>query len=161
MFPDYRPPDNLLQIRTGVLSDCRRAKERGKTLTILSFAPLLGPAVVPITGGFIPQHTTLQWILWAGTIFDAVVQIVAFFFLWETFEPLLARKALTLRKSTSDPRLRTVYWAMIRTPGQLLRINKMRPPTTMAKHVVAQVVTFYGRTGFGVLYMMLADCATL
>lgn len=42
-----------LALGGGVLSDCWRAEERGKSISIYSLAPLLGPAVGPIAGGFI------------------------------------------------------------------------------------------------------------
>jgi MFS family permease len=42
-----------LALGGGLLSDCWRAEERGKSISIYSLAPLLGPAVGPIAGGFI------------------------------------------------------------------------------------------------------------
>lgn len=42
-----------LALGGGVLSDCWHAEERGKAISIYSLAPLLGPAVGPIGGGFI------------------------------------------------------------------------------------------------------------
>ena len=42
-----------LALGGGMLSDCWHAEERGKAVSIYSLAPLLGPAVGPIAGGFI------------------------------------------------------------------------------------------------------------
>lgn len=42
-----------LAIGGGILSDCWHAEERGRAISIYSLAPLLGPAVGPIAGGFI------------------------------------------------------------------------------------------------------------
>lgn len=54
-----------LALGGGVLSDCWRAEERGKSISIYSLAPLLGPAVGPIAGGFIamkvnPNHDAVK-----------------------------------------------------------------------------------------------------
>lgn len=46
-----------LAIGGGLLSDCWRAEERGKAISIYSLAPLLGPAIGPIAGGFITENT--------------------------------------------------------------------------------------------------------
>jgi MFS family permease len=42
-----------LALGGGLLSDCFRPEERGKSMSVYSIAPLLGPAVGPIAGGFI------------------------------------------------------------------------------------------------------------
>jgi multidrug resistance protein len=47
-----------LALGGGVLSDLFTAEERGKAISIYSLAPLLGPAVGPIAGGFITENTT-------------------------------------------------------------------------------------------------------
>ena len=51
-----------LALGGGVLSDCFRAEERGKAISIYSLAPLLGPAVGPIAGGFIAEKSTWRWV---------------------------------------------------------------------------------------------------
>ena len=47
-----------LAIGGGVLSDTFFPEQRGKAISIYSLAPLLGPAIGPIAGGFIAQNTT-------------------------------------------------------------------------------------------------------
>ena len=47
-----------LALGGGVLSDLFTAEERGRAISIYSLAPLLGPAVGPIAGGFITERTT-------------------------------------------------------------------------------------------------------
>jgi len=73
-----------LQIGGGVLSDCWRAEERGLAISIYSLAPLLGPAIGPIAGGFITQNSTWRWAFYATSIADAIIQIFGLFFLRET-----------------------------------------------------------------------------
>ena len=79
-FADF----NNWQIGGGVLSDCWRAEERGLAISIYSLAPLLGPAIGPIAGGFITEKTTWRWAFYATSIADAVIQIFGLFFLRET-----------------------------------------------------------------------------
>ena len=49
-----------LALGGGVLSDCWHAEERGKAISIYSLAPLLGPAVGPIAGGFIAMKVNIN-----------------------------------------------------------------------------------------------------
>jgi multidrug resistance protein len=76
-----------LAIGGGVLSDLFRAEERGRAISIYSLAPLLGPAIGPIAGGFISMKTTWRWVFRATTIADAAIQIAGLFFLQETYPP--------------------------------------------------------------------------
>jgi MFS family permease len=50
-----------LAIGGAVLGDCFPPDQRGRAISIYSLAPLLGPAIGPIAGGFISQNTTWRW----------------------------------------------------------------------------------------------------
>lgn len=87
----------------GLLSDCWAPEERGTANGVYVLAPVLGPAVGPILGGWVAERSTWRWIFWSTTIADAVVQVVAFFLLPETFAPTILRsRAKRLRKQTGD-----------------------------------------------------------
>ncbi|MCJ1444953.1 MAG: hypothetical protein MMC23_005457 [Stictis urceolatum] len=148
-------------VSAGVLSDCWRPAERGKSLAILNFAPLLGPALGPIIGGYITQATTWRWIFYSIAIFDGVLQFFATFFLWETYDPvLLERKARKLRKSTGNPHFRTIHDSISVSPAQKLRTSLIRPLRILV-HPVCQLLTLYGAFGFGTLYILLSSFASL
>jgi multidrug resistance protein len=70
-----------LAIGGAVLGDCFNPEQRGRAISIYSLAPLLGPAIGPIAGGYITQNTTWRWIFWATTILDVLIQISGLFFL--------------------------------------------------------------------------------
>ncbi|KAK3060197.1 hypothetical protein LTR53_020190, partial [Teratosphaeriaceae sp. CCFEE 6253] len=52
----------------GVLGDIWLPQERGKAMALYSLAPLLGPAVGPIAGGFIAQYSTWRWVFYSTSI---------------------------------------------------------------------------------------------
>ncbi|KAF5370308.1 hypothetical protein D9758_006889 [Tetrapyrgos nigripes] len=88
-----------LAIGGGILGDMWLPKERGKAAALFSLAPLLGPAIGPIVGGWVAEKSTWRWVFYATTIADGVVQFLGFFFLKETYVPvLLARKAEDIKK---------------------------------------------------------------
>ncbi|KAJ5215826.1 MFS transporter [Penicillium cinerascens] len=103
-----------LAIGGGVLSDCWNADQRGKAVGIYSLAPLLGPVVGPIAGGFIAETSSWRWVFWSTSIAGAVIQLFGLAFLPETYTPtLLKRRAKTLRKESGDLRYYTEFDSMI------------------------------------------------
>lgn len=97
----------------------------------------LGPEVGPVVGGFINQFTNWRWSFWVLLIWAGLQWILIFFFVPETYAPvLLRRKAQGLRKETGDARwcapiekmnrsvAKTVLWSCIR-PFQLLFFEQM------------------------------------
>ncbi|TFY74084.1 hypothetical protein EWM64_g9928 [Hericium alpestre] len=99
-----------LSIGGGVLSDLWKPEQRGQAIAVYSLAPLLGPVVGPIAGGWIAEKSTWRWVFWSTTIADAVVQGFGLIYLRETYAPILLewktrrlRKELGLSASDKNP----------------------------------------------------------
>ncbi|KAI9885714.1 MAG: hypothetical protein M1823_002479 [Watsoniomyces obsoletus] len=141
----------------GVLSDCWRAEERGRAIAIYSVAPFIGPVAGPIVGGFITQNVSWPYIFWAVSIADAVVQLIGFFFLQETYAPkILADKAKRLRRKTGNAKLHTEW----QHPGQglrhVLRKNLVRPFIMLSTQPAIQTLALYRAYFYGVKYLILS-----
>ena len=90
-----------MQITGPAMADIYRAGDRGKSLAISTLAPYLGAAIGPIVGGYVSQDVSWPWLFWVVSIFDAVLVILGFFFIHESYAPvLLARKARRLTAAT-------------------------------------------------------------
>ena len=78
--------DDLLFRQAGgaVLGDMWPPEERGKSVVIYSLAPLLGPVVGPIAGGWIAERSTWRWVFWSTSIAAFLVQIVGLWTLKES-----------------------------------------------------------------------------
>ena len=72
------------QVGGGMLSDLWNADKRGKAISVYSLAPLLGPAVGPIAGGFIAEYSKWQWVFWSITVANGVVQVLGFLLMRES-----------------------------------------------------------------------------
>lgn len=162
-FPSYSPSRSASiliwsQIGGGVMSDCFRAEERGRAVSIYSLAPLLGPAVGPIAGGFIAENTTWRWCFFSTSILTGVIQFVGLFILQETYGPaLLNRKAKKLRKETQDPSWHTEYEDANRTLTSLLSTSLRRPFILIATQPIIQVLALFMAYIYGLMYLMLAS----
>ncbi|KAF2131832.1 MFS general substrate transporter [Dothidotthia symphoricarpi CBS 119687] len=146
-----------LAIGGGVLSDCFHAEQRGKAISIYSLAPLLGPAIGPIAGGFISENTTWRWCFYSTTIFTAMVQCFGVFFLQETYAPkLLAWKRDKLRKETGNTELHTEFDSPDRTLLKTIQIAMQRPFKLLFTQPIVQVLAAYMAYLYGLMYLMLS-----
>ncbi|KAF2460448.1 MFS multidrug transporter [Lineolata rhizophorae] len=151
-----------LAIGGGVLSDCWKSEERGKSLALYSLAPLLGPAVGPIAGGFITQNTSWRWTFHAITITDAIIQLVGLFLLQETYGPkLLKNKADRLRKETGNVNLHTEFESPDRTLIKLLATSFQRPFRMLATQPIIQLLALYMAYIYGLMYLVLTTYPVL
>lgn len=151
-----------LALGGGVLSDMWHAEERGKSISIYSLAPLLGPAVGPIAGGFIAEKTTWRWVFWATSIVDSGIQVMGFFLLRETFAPkLLGIKAKRLRKETGNDAWHTEWENPDRTLGNVLRTALIRPFRLLGTQPIVQVLALYMAYLYGLMYLVLSTFPTL
>ncbi|KAG5761438.1 hypothetical protein H9Q72_010467 [Fusarium xylarioides] len=142
----------------GVLSDCWRKEERGTATAIYSLAPFLGPAVGPIAAGYLTQHLNWRWIFWVVSIADAVVQILAFLFLQETYPPkILKVKVRKLRKSTGNRLLHTEFEQRDRSFISLLLTNLKRPFKMLFTQPAIQITALYRAYLYGLMYLVFAS----
>ncbi|KAF7596684.1 hypothetical protein BBP40_000607 [Aspergillus hancockii] len=152
-----------LAIGGGLLSDLFMPEERGKSIAIYSLAPLLGPAVGPIAGGFITENTSWRWIFYATSIADGVIQVLGMIFLRETYTPvLLKRKAKRLRSKTGDLAYQTESEkSNNQTVFQILRVSLVRPFRLLITQPIVQFLAVYMAFIYGLMYLVLSTFPTL
>ncbi|KAF5865391.1 hypothetical protein ETB97_004208 [Aspergillus alliaceus] len=144
-----------LAIGGGVLSDCFTPEERGKSIAIYSLAPLLGPAVGPIAGGFIAERTTWRWVFYATSIADGIIQILGLFFLRETYAPKILRiRAKKMREETGDLSFQTEAERQNKTLPEVLRTALIRPFRLLTTQPIVQALAIYMAYVYGILYLM-------
>ncbi|KAI4165240.1 MAG: hypothetical protein LQ342_001108 [Letrouitia transgressa] len=151
-----------LAIGGGVMSDCWRPEQRGRAISIYSLAPLLGPAIGPIAGGFITENTTWRWAFYATSIADALIQLSGFFFLRETYPAkLLHIKANKLRAETGNADLHTEFEHPERSLTNTLRTAIVRPFKLLGTQPIVQVLAIYMAYLYGLMYLVLATFPVL
>lgn len=144
------------------MGDCFRPEERGRAIAVYSLAPLIGPAVGPIAGGFISENTTWRWIFYATSIVDGAIQVGGLFLLQETYAPtLLQKKAMKLRKETGDSSWHTEYDDPDRSIVKVLSTSFQRPFRLLATQPIVQVLALYMAYIYGLMYLMLASFPSL
>jgi hypothetical protein len=110
------------------------------------------------------EYTSWRWCFWVIVLANIVVQVIAFFFLRETYAPrLLQLKARALRASTGNPKLQT-KWEQSdddRTLIGLLRIALSRPWVMLGTQPIVQLFALYQAFNFGTLYLLISSFPAL
>ncbi|RMY75434.1 hypothetical protein D0862_13931 [Hortaea werneckii] len=127
----------FLSVAGGTVGDMFTKDKLSAPMVVYTASPFVGPQVGPVVGGFINQFADWQWSFWVLLIWAGVMWTLIFFFVPETYAPVLLRqKAVMLRKETGDDRwqapierlqrsvAKTVLWSCIR-PFQLLFFEQM------------------------------------
>ncbi|OKL57697.1 hypothetical protein UA08_07061 [Talaromyces atroroseus] len=152
-----------LTIGGGVLGDLFPPEQRGKSMAIYTLAPLLGPAVGPIAGGFISENIPWRWIFYTTSIADGILQLTSLLLLRETYAPKLLRdKARSLRKATGDLEHQTeaereshgTFWGK-------LRVSLVRPFRLLATQPLIQFLAVYMAFLYGLVYLVLSSFPSL
>ncbi|KAF8994689.1 MFS polyamine transporter [Cyathus striatus] len=157
-----------LSIGGGVLGDTWHPEQRGKAIAIYSLAPLLGPVLGPVCGGWISERSTWRWVFWSTSIVDVLVQISGFFYLRETFAPvLLEQKAKKIRagldvESGPVKEVKTIYDTTADRHWKAIFAKAMtRPFLIFANEPIIQLLGIYMAFLYGVFYLFLTTIPTI
>ncbi|KAI0782991.1 MFS polyamine transporter [Abortiporus biennis] len=152
-----------LSVGGGVLSDMFIPEQRGKAIGVYSLAPLLGPCVGPIAGGWMSQKLTWRWSFYVSTIADAFVQLLGLFYLQETYAPLLLERKAAKIHAQLDPEkaqryhtIRTIYQsAEPVTWKHIMSKSLIRPFVLFAQEPIIQLFGIYMAFVYGSNYLVL------
>ncbi|KAI0375173.1 MFS polyamine transporter [Pilatotrama ljubarskyi] len=147
-----------------VLGDMWRPEERGKAIAVYTLAPVLGPAIGPIAGGWIAERSTWRWVFWSTSVAAAISQVIGFLALPETYAPLLLeRKAKKVRKQMDVEKgpvkdVRTIFQkpGETRTYKEFIFVALFRPFILFAQEPIIQLVALYVCFVYGIIYLVIA-----
>jgi multidrug resistance protein len=142
-----------LSVGGGVLGDIWRPEERGKAIAAYGLAPLLGPALGPVAGGFITDGISWRWVFYIFSLVSLALFIIAVFLYPETYEPtLLAKLASTDAKRRNNSGSQKSKEADF---IQRLKTALTRPARILASQVIVQIFAVYLTVMNGVMFLFL------
>ncbi|KAJ4345354.1 uncharacterized protein N0V89_011484 [Didymosphaeria variabile] len=143
----------------GTISDMFVPSERAGVFGWYLLGPLLGPTLGPLFGGFIVQRLGWRWIFWVMTIVCSINTLAGYFFLRETYAPvILARLKQNFENSNraDDATNYQFEGEDLRPLRQKLAHSLSRPPRIFMQPIVA-VMSVYQALIFGTTYSIYTN----
>ncbi|KAF8306487.1 MFS general substrate transporter [Clavulina sp. PMI_390] len=155
----------------GMISDLFAPYERAVPQTLYGTAPLLGPVVGPILGGYVSQSASLgwRWLFGIQAIITGLNLLAAFIYFPETFSPvILQRRAHKLQKESAAQAAGTsaapqyfvdifhLNGKMATTLAGKLYIGLSRPFVFLMQEPIVIVLAIYSAIFYSTLYAFFA-----
>ncbi|KAH7157168.1 major facilitator superfamily domain-containing protein [Dactylonectria macrodidyma] len=142
----------LISNSPGSIVDIADPEYLALAMSLWSIAPLNGPSLGPIIGGFVYQYLGWRWDNWivlilggVGTLMMATCK--------ETYHPaILKKKAARIRKETDDPRWWCQYDQRV-SSLHLLKVNLSRPFILFATEPILWFLNIWISVIYGILYL--------
>ncbi|PLB37803.1 MFS transporter [Aspergillus candidus] len=142
----------------GSISDMYPARQRGLALSLYAAAPYLGPALGPITGGFLSMNAGWRWVEGFLAASGALVWLLTAVGVPETYAPLLLRRrAARLSHITGKVYRSKIDIDKPRLPlTRLLAVSLSRPWVLLIREPIVSLFATYIAIVYGTLYMLFA-----
>lgn len=139
-----------------VVGDILPSESRGKGMSAVMLAPLLGGAVGPAIAGAIAETSGWRAILWMAALLAGTCELAFLTLFRETYRiPILRRKAALLREETGDKSLRTEYDAEDKSWGSELLKAIIRPVSVLTSSGILAFMSLWGGLIFSFYYVMV------
>ena len=143
----------------GTLSDMFHPSERASIFGWYLLGPLLGPTFGPLLGGVIVEKLGWRWLFWILTIICAFNTLLGFFFLQESYAPvILARRRDEIAAQSRKTNTRFTY------PNEDMRpltskvvIAVQRPAKILLTQPIVQVMALYQAVIFSTMYTLYTN----
>lgn len=133
-------------------------KELGKAVVLYSVSPFVGPGLGPLISGFVCQHLNYRWLFYIMCIWSGVLTLMVFFFVPETYEPvLLKKKAKRLRKETGDLRYYAPLDVAKTSLFESIVMSSKRPLLLITRDYMTLALAFYSGFILAIIYMFFVS----
>ncbi|PWW80643.1 MFS general substrate transporter [Tuber magnatum] len=139
----------------GSLADLFSEKSKALAFNIFMIAPLEGPIIGPLLGGFIYERLGWKYLNYLTLIFSTTLAIAGYF-IPETYTPVLMRKkAAMLRKTKGDEKYMSRYCYKVGEGGMmtLVKLNMKRPLLMLFTEPICVFWALYIGVQYGILYL--------
>ncbi|KAK0215505.1 major facilitator superfamily domain-containing protein [Armillaria fumosa] len=147
-----------LSLGGGVISSCWSGKDLNRPKHLYTLAPLLGPIIGPIAGSWITMKTTWKWIFWTTSIASMLIQVSHFFWLRETFAPIiLAQKARRLQNASGREENVRYITNLSFTSDSVYKFLLFYPLFLIMTEPIIQLLGIYLAYIYGLIYLILTS----
>ncbi|KAI8939840.1 hypothetical protein NX059_003578 [Plenodomus lindquistii] len=145
----------------GTISDMFIPSERAGVFGWYLLGPLLGPTLGPLFGGIIVQRLGWRWVFWIMTIVCSVNTLAGYFFLRETYAPLiLSCKKAEYEAQGSDDEWHGknyTYEGEDTRPLKTKLVDALKRPPKIFMQPIVAVMAIYQALIFGTTYSIYTN----
>ncbi len=142
-------------LNPGIVGDLFIKEQRGRALSLMGLAPMLGPVAGPIIGSYLGKAAGWRWTFWLPSILGAVLEVLFLFVYRETYRVrLLGQKAGNMRKDTGNQELRSKY-DKGESSSRVFKAAIVRPMQMLIFSPVVFLLSLYVSVVYGYLYLIL------
>ena len=142
----------------GTISDMFRPEERASIFGWYLLGPLLGPTLGPLFGGLIIENLSWRWVFWVLTIVCSCNTLVSFFFLKETFAPVILEARKSAYEAASDSNTKFRFEGEDDRPFRTKLIASMqRPLKILFTQPIVFTMAAYQAVLFGTTYSLYTN----
>jgi Arabinose efflux permease len=146
-------------IGPGIVKDLFEEEHRGRAMSVMSLAGVLGPVIGPIVGSYLGERAGWRWVFWLPTLISSVLGVLMLIIYRETYKVIiLERKAKKLRRETDRPELRSRY-ERDETLGHKFLSTSIRPLTLLSRSTILLLSTIYLSIVYGYTYITMTTIA--
>ncbi|KIW35053.1 uncharacterized protein PV07_01779 [Cladophialophora immunda] len=149
----------------GTISDMYDPSERAGIFGWYLLGPLLGPTLGPLFGGVIVSRLGWRWIYWFLTIVCAINTAIGYFFLKETYAPVLLgrRKAELAHPDSQGLGKRTRYYfdGEDERPLSKKLLASMKRPFVIFVQPIVLTMSMYQALIFGTTYSIYTNMQSI
>ena len=143
----------------GTISDMFHPSERAGVFGWYLLGPLLGPTLGPLFGGIVVQYLGWRWIFWILTIVCSFNTVIGFFFLRESYAPVIleARKKSYEESSEGNHKSYRMAGQDDRPFWSKLASSMARPPRILFTQPIVFIMAVYQAILFGTTYSLYTN----
>ncbi|RPA96797.1 MFS general substrate transporter [Choiromyces venosus 120613-1] len=144
----------FLSVAGGTMGDMFDKAEVGAPMMLYTASTFMGPGAGPLIGGFINQNANWRWTFWVLMIWSVFMLASLYFFVPETYHPVLLRdRAISLRKSSGDPRYRASIEKTTRSITRTVLGSCTRPFELLIFEPMLLLLCIFTALLLGILYL--------
>ena len=139
----------------GTISDMFDPSQRASIFGWYLLGPLLGPTLGPLFGGFIVQGLGWRWLFWILTIVCVINTMAGYFFLRETYAPvLLAWRKKEYEETSNHTKNYRIANQDLRPLRSRILSNLKRPVQLLFTQPIVFTMALYQAILFGTVYSL-------
>lgn len=141
-------------LNPAVVADIWPSKSRGKAMSAVMLAPLLGGAIGPAVAGALAKETGWREVMWLACGLAGVCELLYLTLFKETYKvAILRRRAARLRNETGNNFLRTEFDEEGSKSNTAMN-SMIRPFIVISGSFVLQIFSLWGALIFSFFYVM-------